>query len=139
MKRVKTMNNNEKNGFRLTYSAREEEEVRRIREKYAPKEESKLERLRRLDRSVTRRAEIFSLVFGVLGALILGTGLSLVLSDLSLTLGIGETAGFILGILLGLFGGALASFAYPLYKSITLRERERLAPEILRLTEELLK
>ena len=133
------MDNNEKNGFHLTYSAREEEEVRRIREKYAPKEESKLERLRHLDRSVTRRAEIFSLVFGVLGTLILGVGLSLVLSDLSLTLGIGETAGLVVGILLGLLGGALASFAYPVYKSITLRERERLAPEILRLTEELLK
>ena len=132
-------NNNEQNGFRLTYSAKEQEEVRRIREKYAPEEESKMDRLRRLDRTVTKKGETLSLILGILGALILGFGLSLVLSDLPVSLGIGSVAAMIFGVMLGLLGGILTSLAYPVYRSVTARERERIAPEILRLSEELLK
>ena len=106
----------------------EQEEIRRIREKYQPRETSKLERLRELDRSVTRKGTAAALTLGVLGLLILGTGMSLCL----------VWAMYLPGIPLGLAGMALAGMAYPVCQRITRRERERLAPEILRLTEELL-
>ena len=106
----------------------EQEEIRRIREKYQPRETSKLERLRELDRSVTRKGTAAALTLGVLGLLILGTGMSLCL----------VWAMYLPGIPLGLAGMALAGMAYPVCQRINRRERERLAPEILRLTEELL-
>ena len=106
----------------------EQEEIRRIREKYQPRETSKLERLRELDRSVTRKGTAAALTLGVLGLLILGTGMSLCL----------VWAMYLSGIPLGLAGMALTGMAYPAYQRINRRERERLAPEILRLTEELL-
>ena len=106
----------------------EQEEIRRIREKYQPRETSKLERLRELDRSVTRKGTAAALTLGVLGLLILGTGMSLCL----------VWAMYLPGIPLGLAGMALAGMADPVCQRITRRERERLAPEILRLTEELL-
>ena len=106
----------------------EQEEIRRIREKYQPRETSKLERLRELDRSVTRKGTAAALTLGVLGLLILGTGMSLCL----------VWAMYLPGIPLDLAGMALAGMAYPVCQRINRRERERLAPEILRLTEELL-
>ena len=106
----------------------EQEEIRRIREKYQPRETSKLERLRELDRSVTRKGTAAALTLGVLGLLILGTGMSLCL----------VWAMYLPGIPMGLVGMALAGMAYPVCQRINRRERERLAPEILRLTEELL-
>ena len=116
--------------FEFTYSAPEQEEIRRIREKYLPPQEhrSKLERLRELDEGVTRRGTVVSLVLGVVGTLILGAGMSLCL----------VWARYLPGVSLGLLGMAMAACAYPAYVRITRREKERVAPEILRLTEELM-
>ena len=71
---------NENGGFRYTSSASEQEELRRIRERYtAPTEtENKMERLRRLDAGVAAKAQAVSLIFGVIGTLILGLGMSLI-------------------------------------------------------------
>ena len=134
-------NNQEKSGFTYTYSAKEQAELKRIRDKYtAPKEaEDKMTRLRRLDASVTNTAQAVALVFGVIGALILGFGMSLVMTDLSVILGFGEATAMVIGIPVGIGGGILASLAYPIYHSIVKAKRKKLAPEILRLTEELLK
>jgi uncharacterized protein YebE (UPF0316 family) len=135
------MSNNSKD-FKYTYSSAEQAEVRRIREKYSPKEtreEDTLTRLRRLDAEVTNKASAVSLVFGVIGILILGLGMSLIMSDLSVMLGISHPLALTLGIISGLVGGALAALAYPVYNFITNRERKRIAPEILRLTDELMK
>ena len=129
------------NGFQYTYSAAEQAELRRIREKYtgrAEEREGKLERLRRLDRGVLQKAQAVALAFGVLGALILGFGMSLVMSDLPALLGLGQIAALALGIAAGVVGGLLAALAYPAYCAVTQRERKRLAPEVLRLTDELL-
>ncbi|MBQ8174377.1 MAG: hypothetical protein IJ009_03145 [Clostridia bacterium] len=125
-------------GFHYTYSAGEQAELKRIREKYAPAkqmEEDKMARLRRLDRRVTQKAEIFSLIFGILGSLILGLGMSLIMSELGLALGV---LALPVGILTGLVGGVLICLAYPIYECILKKEQERVAPEILRLTEELM-
>ena len=123
--------------FTYTYSAKEQDEVKKIRDKYVPKEPDKLEQLRMLDKSVTRKGTKVSIALGVIGALILGMGMSLTMTEIGVILGL-EMA-MVPGIILGVIGMAMAGCAYPLYNCITKREREKLAPEILRLTEELMK
>ena len=134
-------NNNEQNGFRYTYSAKEQAELKRIRDKYTkPTEvEDKMARLRRLDASVTNTAQAVALVFGVIGTLILGFGMSLIMTDLSKILGTYQSIAMPIGIIIGIVGGVLASLAYPIYNAIVKVKRKKLAPEIIRLTDELMK
>ena len=134
-------NNNENNGFQYTYSANEQAELKRIRDKYtAPtKVEDKMARLRRLDASVTNIAQAVALVFGVIGTLILGFGMSLVMTELAESLGLSGDAAMVIGIIIGIFGGILASLAYPIYNAIVKAKRKKIAPEIIRLTDELMK
>ena len=134
-------NNDQKEGFSYTYSAAEQAELKRIRAKYTPptQEEDKMARLYRLDASVTNTAQVVALVFGILGALILGFGMSLIMTDLAGTLGLGENMVLLLGVAVGVFGGILASLAYPIYHAIVKVKRKKLAPEIIRLTDELMK
>ena len=132
-------NNNEQNGFVYTYSAKNQDEIKAIREKYEKREESNMERLRRLDRAAESRATIISLIFGIVGTLILGFGMSLMMSELSSIIGLGQTSAIIIGILSGLVGAVIAILAYPAYNYVLKRERERIAPEILKLADELLK
>ncbi len=129
----------EKNSFQYTYSAKEQEELKRIRQKYQPKEKDKMEQLRRLDAGVTAKAQVVSLVLGVIGVLIMGGGMSLVMTSLPDTFGMSEAMGLAIGILIGIIGIAMVISAYPVYNSIIKKERERIAPEILRLTDELMK
>ena len=134
-------NNQEKNNFSYTYSAKEQAELKRIREKYAPptEDEDKMARLRRLDASVTNTAQAVSLVFGIIGALILGFGMSLCMTDLAEILGLHGTIAMVIGIVIGVIGGILASLAYPIYHAIVKAKRKKIAPEIIRLTDELMK
>ena len=134
-------NNNENNGFQYTYSAKEQAELKHIRDKYtAPTEtEDKMARLRRLDASVTNTAQAVALVFGVIGTLILGFGMSLVMTELAESLGISGDVAMVIGIIVGVIGGVLASLAYPIYNAIVKAKRKKLAPEIIRLTDELMK
>ncbi len=136
---MQTQLENEKEEFRFTYSAKEQEELKKIRQKYQPQEEDKMEKLRSLDAGVTRKATAFSLSIGIIGALVMGTGMSLAMTDLGEILGLGGTAGMVLGIIIGIAGIVLACFAYPVYNRLLKKEREKIAPEILRLTEELMK
>ena len=119
-----------KETFSYTYSAKEQEEIKKIREKYVPKEADKMEQLRRLDASVTQKGTVISLVVGIIGALILGTGMSMCMVWTEL---------FVLGIIVGIVGIVMVSAAYPLYSYVTKKEREKIAPEIIRLTDELMK
>ena len=134
-------NNNENNGFQYTYSAREQAELKRIRDKYtAPTEvEDKMARQRKLDASVTNTAVAVALVFGVIGTLVLGFGMSLIMTELDEVLDINEEMAMVLGISIGVVGGIIASFAYPIYNAIVKTKRKKLAPEIIRLTDELMK
>lgn len=125
-----------KEGFSFTYSAAQQQEVENIRKKYLPKEEDKMEQLRKLHNSATQKAQACSIALGVIGALVLGTGMSLCMTELSGFLG--GTAMFI-GIPVGLVGLVLVALAYPVYNRVLKKERERIAPEILRLTDELMK
>ncbi|MBQ9747235.1 MAG: hypothetical protein IJV98_00485 [Clostridia bacterium] len=133
------MENKNNGGFHYTYSAGEQAEIRRIREKYAITQESKLDRLRRLDAGATERAQAIALIFGIVGVLILGLGMSLVMSELAEILGVYKRLAMPLGILIGIVGGILTGLAYPIYNLTLRHERKRIAPEILRLTDELMK
>ncbi len=122
---------NDNKGFSYTYSSKEQDEVRKIRQKYVTKQEDKIEQLRRLDSSVTKKGTMVSIIIGVIGALVLGVGMccTMVWADVL----------FVPGIIIGVFGIGLVSVAYPIYSYITKKERERIAPEIIRLTDELMK
>lgn len=122
------MDNKPETAFQYTYSASEQQEIRRIRDKYVPRAESPLETLRRLDAGVTRKATGTALTVGVAGTLVMGTGMSLCMV-------IGG-AWFFPGVAIGVAGMAIAALAYPLYERTLLRERERIAPQILALTDQ---
>ena len=128
-----------KETFKLTYSAKDQDEIKAIRKKYAPQEsEDKMALLRRLDARVTAKAQTVSLIFVVIGALLLGLGMSLTMSDLSNVLGAYEDMAMLIGIAIGTVGILLVSLAYPLYNRIIKKERKKIAPDILRLTDELM-
>ena len=118
-------------GFTYTYSSSRKAEIEAIRRKYLPKEEDSMERLRRLDRSAAKKGAAAALSVGVVSCLVMGTGMSLCM--------VWTDTALIPGIAVGLIGMAGVAAAYPLYTQITRRERERIAPEILRLTQELLR
>lgn len=134
-------NNNEEKAFSYTYSAKEQAELKRIREKYTSpiEEENKMMRLRRLDASVTKGARIVAITVGIIGALILGFGMSLIMTDLSVILGQYENMAIVIGIVIGVVGCVIVSLAYPIYNVIVKARRKRLAPEIIRLADELIK
>ncbi|MBQ8311567.1 MAG: hypothetical protein IJX80_11205 [Clostridia bacterium] len=132
-------NKHDQNAFSYTYSAKEQAELKRIREKYAPREEDKMERLRRLDKGVTQKAQTVALTLGVIGVLVLGFGMSLAMSEFAAILGSHRDMALLLGIVIGVVGGVIAGLAYPMYHIVANRERKKVAPEILRLTDELMK
>lgn len=132
-------NPDNKDSFSYTYSAGEINEIKKIRDKYTHKSEDKFERLRRLDARVNSKAQVASLSAGIIGTLVLGCGLSLFMSPLATELGIGMPIAVIAGLILSALGGALISLAYPLYNLVLKRERAKIAPEIIMITDELMK
>lgn len=122
--------------FQYTYSADRQQEIEDIRKKYLPREADKMEQLRKLHHSATRKAQAVSITIGVIGALVLGAGMSLCMTELGRLLG---GMAMVIGILTGLAGLFMVALAYPVYSRVLKKERERIAPEILRLTDELLK
>lgn len=131
------MENNET--FKMTYSAQQQQEIDQIRKKYMPQEQDKMEQLRALDAGVGRKATTVSLILGILGSLILGFGMCFIMTDIASILGPYEDHAMIIGIAIGVIGIIMVSIAYPVYHHILVKERKRIAPEILRLTEELMK
>ena len=123
-----------KETFTYTYSAKEQEEIRKIRGKYTPptKEETSMEQLCRLDKSATKGATVVSLIVGIISALLFGVGMCCTMVP-------GWEQYFIPGVAVGVVGiiGVLA--AYPIYSHMVRRKREKLAPEIMRLSDELMK
>lgn len=134
------MNNQDNQTFEYTYCAKEREEIKAIRQKYAAQEqpEDKLAAIRRLDAQVTKKATAVSLVLGILGALIMGSGMSLTMTDIGELLGLNATLAMLVGIGVGVAGMVIAGVAYPVYNRIVKTQREKIAPQILRLTDELL-
>lgn len=122
---------NENQSFQYSYSAKRQKEIEDIRKKYLPKEEDKLEMLKRLDREAEKPGMITSLAVGIIGSLLLGIGMccTMVWSSSAMV--------FVLGILIGIMGIVILSTAYPLYKKITKKQREKITGQILALSEEL--
>ncbi len=122
---------NTDNNFSYKYSAKEAAEVKKIRDKYAAPEEDKLSLLRRLDKNVGKAARLWSLIIGILGTLVMGSGMSLCMT--------GADKYFLVGVGIGAAGIVLVAIAYPIYSAILKRERKKVAPTILALTDELMK
>ena len=120
--------------FSYTYSAKEQEEIKKIRDKYAAptKEEISMEQLRLLDAGTTRAATVVSLLVGIVSSLLFGVGMCCALVP-------GWETYLIPGIVIGVAGIIGVVAAYPIYTHMVKRRREKLAPEIMRLSEELLK
>ena len=119
-----------KETFTYTYSAKQQEEIDKIRKKYLPPEADKMAQLRRLDQSATKKGTMISIIIGVIGTLLMGVGMCCSMVWMGIW--------FIPGIVIGLIGIGGVAAAYPVYSRITKKERERLAPQILKLTEELM-
>ena len=115
--------------FEYRYSAKQQEEIEAIRRKYLPKEEDKMEQLRQMDKRVSRKGTIISIIIGVIGCLLLGIGMCCTM----------EWAGrwFVPGIIIGVIGIVMIALAYPLYERITKKERKKIAPLILKLADDL--
>ena len=118
-----------KTSFEFDYSAKKQKEIEEIKKKYLPKEEDKMETLRKLDRSAEQKGTMYSVIIGTIGTLLLGVGMSITMT--------GATAYFVLGIIIGLVGIAVLVPAYPIFKKVTEEQRKKIAPQILALTEEL--
>ncbi len=122
---------NEKQTYTYSYSAAENKEIKKIREKYTEpdEKEAKLEQLRKLDASVHNKSAVIALAVGIIGALILGFGMSCIMVyDL-----------FAIGIVVGIIGLIITILAYPIYKIKAEKLRKKTAPAILKLTDELMK
>ena len=121
----------ENKSFTYNYSAARNKEVESIRRKYMPHEESKLETLKRLDYRVQTAGMIESLCFGIIGALVFGVGMCFFLDVFA-------GAAWLTAILM-ICGTLLMIPAYPIYRRIARKTRAELTPEILRLSEEIMK
>ena len=114
------------NAFSYTYSASENQEVLRIRKKYLPKEETKLEELKRLDSLVHSSGVIQGLCAGIGGWLVVGLGLCLVIGHM-----------IWLGVILGHVGTAGMLAAFPIYRKIFHKAKSQHSPRILELAAQL--
>ena len=110
--------------------------VQKIRTQYTEKESTELDALRALDRRVKRPANVFSYVFGSISAIIMGAGMSLVMTDIGTTVGIDNP--MMPGIVIGMIGLVLAIANYPIYKNILTSRRRKYADEIIALSDKIM-
>lgn len=112
--------------------------VRRIRTQYMEKDDSQknLDLLRELDAEVKRPANVFGYVFGSISAIIMGAGMSLVMTDIGEQLGIASAMPA--GIIIGVIGMIMAIVNYPIYKNILSSRKAKYADKILTLSEKIM-
>ena len=110
--------------------------AQKIRTQYMEKTPSELDALRELDSKVKRPANVFAYVFGSISAIIMGAGMSLVMTDIGTTLGMGNT--MVPGIIIGIVGLAAALVNYPLHKKLMSARKKKYAPEILALSDKIM-
>jgi len=111
--------------------------VQKIRTQYTEKQHTELDELKALDAKVKNPANIFAYTYGCISAIIMGAGMSLVMTDIGAIIGL--TSAMIPGIAVGIVGMGMALTTYPIYKGILNGRKKKYAPEILRMTEELMK
>ena len=110
--------------------------VQKIRTQYTEKEHTQLDALKALDAKVKRPANVFAYIFGSLGAIIMGSGMSLIMTDIGATIGITNT--MLPGIIIGVVGLLLVIVNYPIYKGILNGRRQKYADQILKLSDEIM-
>ena len=109
--------------------------ISKIRSAYTPKQKDNLYELRRLDAQVRRPAQVFSYIFGSISALIMGAGMSLVMTDIAAMLNIPHALP--IGIAAGVIGLILAIINYPLHNAILNARKKKFAPAILAMSDKL--
>ena len=110
--------------------------VQKIRTQYTEKENTKLDELTALDKKVKKPANIFGYTFGSISALIMGSGMSLVMTEIGSVIGISNP--LVPGIIIGVIGMIMAIINYPIYKSILTSRKKKYGEEILKLSEKLM-
>ena len=110
--------------------------AQKIRTQYMEKQSTDLDALRKLDAKVKRPANVFAYVFGSISAIVMGAGMSLVMTDIGATLGMENT--MIPGIVIGVVGLGMALLTYPIYKGILNSRKKKHAAEILQLSDKIL-
>jgi len=111
--------------------------VQKIRTQYTEKEHTGLDELKELDKKVKRPANVFAYIFGSIGAIIMGSGMSLVMTDIAETVGIQNP--MLYGIVIGIIGMFMAIINYPIYKGILGSRRKKYADKIIALSDKIMK
>ena len=110
--------------------------AQKIRTQYMEKESTELDELRALDAKVKRPVNIFAYLFGSVSALVMGSGMSLVMTNLGEKFGLENS--MTLGILIGLIGMFMAIINYPVYKKLLASRKQKYAEQILKLSEKIM-
>ena len=110
--------------------------AQKIRTQYMEKTPSELDALRELDAKVKRPANVFAYTFGSISAIVMGSGMSLVMTDIGATIGI--TSALVPGIAIGALGLVMALLTYPIYKGILNSRKKKYGAEILRLSDKII-
>ena len=110
--------------------------VQKIRTQYTEKENTKLDELKALDAKVKRPANIFAYIFGSVSAVIMGSGMSLVMTDIGSTIGIDNAMAP--GIVIGIIGMLMAIATYPIYKKMLASRKEKYADQIIELSDKII-
>ena len=125
------------NTFSYTYSAKENAEIKQIRDKYTDKTTTEIDELRALDAKVQRPANIFGYVFGSISAIVMGGGMSLIMTDIGNAIGL--TDAFVPGLAIGVVGLVMCLINYPIFKNILSNRRKKYANEIIALSDKITK
>ena len=110
--------------------------VQKIRTQYVEKEHTALDELKKLDLKVKRPANVFAYVFGSIGAVIMGSGMSLVMTDIAETIGLADP--MLYGIIIGIVGMIMVIVNYPIYKGILRARRKKYADKIIAISDQLM-
>lgn len=111
--------------------------VQKIRAEYTEKEFTSLDKLKSLDKKVKRPVNIFSYIFGSVGAIIMGSGMSLIMTDIGEKLNIADT--MTIGVIIGIIGLLIAIINYPMYKKLLSGRKDKYAKEIMELSDKIIK
>ena len=110
--------------------------VQKIRAQYIEKQHTELDALKALDAKVKRPANVFAYTYGSVGAIIMGTGMSLVMTDIGASIGLASA--MVPGIAIGVVGLALSLSTYPIYKRILNNRKKKYGPKIMELSEKIM-
>lgn len=110
--------------------------VQKIRTQYTEKEHTRLDELKELDAKVKRPANVFAYVFGSISAIIMGSGMSLVMTDIGSSIGMEDA--MVPGIVIGVVGMLMAIVNYPIYKKMLASRRKKYADKIMELSDKIM-